>query len=217
MRSLVREGIPLRVLQMTFVAPATGDVSVRPRVLRAGKSATHLEAHVLGGQELSSIAVGVFGLGRPSRVNVVPRVQPVPVEEASRASRVKAPGIHFTQHFAMRWLRGAPPFAGSTDPTAVVEVGIDDDAPASIEHVIAIADAIPPIALSWLETPAPGSSVTWTLEMLRDDFDDLPLEGWVLHAELTAGRDGYTSQSAFVCAPDGSVTALSRQNMVVFG
>jgi hypothetical protein len=85
------------------------------------------------------------------------------------------------------------------------------------EHVIAIADAIPPIALSLLQAPTFGSSVTWALEMLRDTFDDLPLEGWVIHAELTAGRDGYTSQSAFVCAPDGSVAALSRQSMVVFG
>jgi acyl-CoA thioesterase len=85
------------------------------------------------------------------------------------------------------------------------------------EHVVAMADAIPPVALSLLETRAPGSSLMWTLEMLRDTFDDLPLDGWVLHAELTAARDGYTNQSVFVCAPDGNVVALSRQSMVVFG
>jgi len=217
MRSCVPPDVPLRVLQMTFVAPAAGDVSVQPRVLRAGKSATHIEARVSGGGELSAVAVGVFGRGRPSAVSVVPQVPPVPPDEARRARPVRAERINFTQHFTMRWLRGEPPFTGSRAPGAVVEVGIDDAGPTREEHVIAITDAIPPLALSWLDTPSFGSSVTWTLELLRDSFDGLPLEGWVLHAELTAGHDGYTNQSVAVCAPDGSVAALSRQCMVVFG
>ncbi len=42
---------------------------------------------------------------------------------------------------------------------------------------------------------APGSSVTWTLEMLTDRIDGLPLKGWRVHADLRAGHEGYTSQS----------------------
>jgi acyl-CoA thioesterase len=218
MRSCVAPDVPLRVLQMTFIAPApAGDATVRPLVLRAGKSATHVEARLFGGGELSGIAVGVFGRGRPSRVEVIPLAPaPSPVD-ASHAVPVAAPGINFTQHFAARWLRGEPPFSGSTLPQAIVEIGMKDTGVTGEEHVVAIADVIPPVALSLLETPAPGSSLTWTLELLRDTFDGLPLDGWVVHAELTAARDGYTNQSAFVCAPDGSVAALSRQSMVVFG
>jgi acyl-coenzyme A thioesterase PaaI-like protein len=218
MRSHVASDVPLRVLQMTFVAPApAGDVGVRTMILRAGKSATHLEARLLGGGGLSSIAVGVFGRGRPSRVVVVPHVSRVSQDDAPRARPVAAPGINFTQHFTAEWLRGDPPFSGSTVPRAVIQVGMKDAAATREEHVVAMADAIPPVALSLLETRAPGSSLMWTLEMLRDTFDDLPLDGWVLHAELTAARDGYTNQSVFVCAPDGNVVALSRQSMVVFG
>ncbi|MGO9835415.1 MAG: acyl-CoA thioesterase [Polyangiaceae bacterium] len=218
MRSCVAPEVPLRVLQMTFIAPAArGDLDVRPQMLRAGKSATHVEARVSSGGALASIAVGVFGRARPSHVEVVPRVAAVPPEEARRASPVAAPHINFTQHFKMRWLRGDPPFSGTSVPRAVIEVGLNDRGVTSTEHVIAIADAIPPLALSLLKAPAPGSTLTWTLEMLKDTFDDVPLDGWVHHAELTAGRDGYTNQSVFVCARDGSVAALSRQSMVVFG
>ena len=65
------------------------------------------------------------------------------------------------------------------------------------EHVIAIADAIPPLALSFLQAPAPSSTLTWTLELLKDRLDDLSFDGWVQHAELTAGRDGYTSPVSY--------------------
>ena len=218
MRSRVAPDVPLRVLQMTFVAPAAaGDLRAWPQVLRTGKSATHVETRLFAGDDLTTIALGVFGRGRPSGVHVVPHVAPVSTEEARRASPSRAPQINFTEHFTMRWLRGDPPFSGTESHSAVIEVGMKDTGKASVEHLIAIADAIPPVALSILRAPAPGSSVTWTLEMMRDSVDDLPLAGWVLHAELTAGRDGYTSQSVFVCSPDGGVVAVSRQSMVVFG
>jgi acyl-CoA thioesterase len=218
MRSRVAPEVPLRVLQVTFVAPAAaGHLKVRPQVLRAGKSATHVETRIFAGDDLTTIALGVFGKGRPSSVHVVPHVVPVPTEEARRANPARAPQINFAEHFTMRWLRGDPPFSGNATPSAVIEVGMKDTGATGVEHLIAIADAIPPVALSILRAPAPGSSVTWTLEMLRDSVGDLPLAGWVLHAELTAGRDGYTNQSVFVCSPDGDVVALSRQSMVVFG
>ena len=130
------------------------------------------------------------------------------------------PGVtpSFIQHFTMRWLSGTLPFTGSrVSPRATIEVGLDDAAPANEAHVVAIADAIPPLALSMLTEPAPGSSATWTLEMLTDRFDGLALAGWRLHAELRAGRDGYTRQYAMVCAPGGHAVALSQQVMTVFG
>ena len=109
------------------------------------------------------------------------------------------------------------PFTRSTLTHAVTEVGLKDTARTGEEHVVAIADAIPPIALSLLDSPVPGSSMTWTLEMICDRLDELPLTGWRLDAEVTAGRDGYTSQSVMVWGPGGVPVALSRQCMVIFG
>ena len=86
---------------------------------------------------------------------------------------------------------------------------------------MAVADAPPPIALSMLKAQVPGSSLTWTLEMLSEGGDaglaELPLAGWRLDLELVAAAAGYTSQSEIVWGPGGEPVALSRQCMVVFG
>ncbi len=83
-------------------------------------------------------------------------------------------------------------------------------------HLLAIADFVPPVALSWLPHVVPGSSLTWMIELLSENFAGQPLSGWRVETDMIAARDGYISQSTLVRAPDGSPIALSRQAMVVF-
>jgi acyl-CoA thioesterase len=217
MRELVPEETPLRVVQTTFVAPVpAGTVRVQARRLRTGKNVSHLEARLVDGDATLAIVVGVFGRGRPSRLRVLPerpRVEAAPSIDLVHVERVTP---NFAQHFAFRWLRGGLPFTSSTLRENVVEVSMRDDGPTSAEHVLAIADSIPPIALSFLDAPARGSSLTWTLEMLAESLKELPLSGFRLDAEIVAGRDGYTSQSVTVWGPSGEPVALSSQSMVVF-
>jgi acyl-CoA thioesterase len=218
MRALVPADVPLRILQITFVAPPGMEpVTVRARVLRAGKSAVHVEGYTYDGDQVLSVVTGVFGTRRPSKVDVLPK-QPSVTPDAPLGFRF-LPGVtpEFTRHFSMRWLVGGLPFTGAKLTHAVIEVGLKDAAKTGEEHVVAIADAIPPVAISLLDSPAPGSSMTWTLEMIRDRLDDLPLTGWRLDADLVAGRHGYTHQSVMVWGPGGELVAISRQCMVIFG
>jgi acyl-CoA thioesterase len=210
--------LPLRTLQATFIAPVSeGAVRARAHILRQGKSATHVEARLLGENETSAIVIGVFGSPRTSKAVRQP-VRP-PVESPAPIELTFIPGLFpaFTQHFKARWLRGSLPFSGQASHEQVVEVGVRDDAPITESHVVAIADFIPPVALSYLEAPAPGSTLTWMLEFLRNDVNGLGGDGWRVDAELVAARDGYTSQSVTLWAPDGRAVALSRQHMLVFG
>ena len=217
MRSRV-PAVPLRTLQGTFLAPVPGGaVTARARVLRTGKSATHVEARIVEGDTTLALLVGVFGAPRASSVSVQPR-QP-PVDGGKPIEFGYLPGVtpEFTQHFKVRWLRGLPPYTGDTQTDHVLEVGMRDDGAATEGHVLAIADFIPPVALSHLEAPAPGSTLTWMIEMLADRVDDLGLDRWRIDAQLAAARDGYTSQSVMVWGPGGEPVAMSRQSMVVFG
>ncbi|HVU05205.1 MAG TPA: thioesterase family protein [Polyangiaceae bacterium] len=217
MRALLPVETPLRVATTTFVAPVpAGRLTLQVRALRAGKSVTHLEAR-LGEDGNSAIVVGVFGSHRESAVSVVPRQEPVSRDSGITIPHVPGLSPKFTQHVRQHWLMGGLPFTGSSETRAVIEVDLKDAGPTGAEHVAGIADAIPPIALSHLRSPSPGSSVTWTLEFLRESFAELPLAGYRLDAELTAGAGGYTSQSVMVWGPDGKPAALSRQTMVVFG
>ena len=94
---------------------------------------------------------------------------------------------------------------------------MQDEGRATEGHVVAIADFIPPLALSHLRTPAFGSTLTWMMELLAERVDHLPLAGWRVDSQLVAARDGYTSQSVMVWGPGGEPVATSRQSMLVFG
>jgi hypothetical protein len=219
MRTVVPSELPLRVLHTTFVAPVTGSVEIEARVLRIGKGTTHAEARLAFDRQTTTIVIGVFGRGRPSKVELLPQLPGAPVEQKPvEFPFVRGISVAFAEHYRMRLLSGPLPFSGATRPPEwVVEVSSDDRGPANECQVVGIADAIPPLAFAMLTEPAPGSSVTWTLEMLTDRFDALPLAGWKVQAAVRAGHNGYTSQSVALFGPGGEAVALSHQSMVVFG
>ena len=103
----------------------------------------------------------------------------------------------------------AKPAVAASDPTKPVN--------ATDAHLIALADFVPPVGLSWMSKPTPGSSMTWMLEFLDQGFTRQPVNGWMVDSEMLAARDGYTSQSTTLWSPAGVPTMLSRQSMVVFG
>jgi acyl-coenzyme A thioesterase PaaI-like protein len=217
MRSLAPDA-PLRSLQVTFLAPVPGGpVRSRAQILRSGKNATHVEARIVEGDKTLAIMVGVFGLPRPSAVTVRPE-QPA-VTPVNPIVLPWIPGVTpaFTQHFKARWIAGGPPWTGVSQPESVIELAMRDSGNATESHVLAMADFIPPIALSYLKTPVPAASLNWMLEMLSEDVGSLPLEGWRVDAQMTAAHNGYVNQSLLLWGPGGSPVALGRQTMVVFG
>jgi acyl-coenzyme A thioesterase PaaI-like protein len=217
MRTLVPD-VPLRTLQGTFLAPVPeGTCTATARVLRTGKSATHVEARIVDGETTLALLVGVFGAARPSTVE---RVPPQPAVAGGKSLDFGyIPGVMpaFTQHFRVRFLRGGLPFTGAAQADTVLDASMRDTGPCTEGHVLAMADFIPPIALSWLKSPAPGSTLTWMIETFADRFDGLALEHWRVDAVMAFARDGYTSQSVTLWGPGGEPLATSHQSMVVFG
>ena len=217
MRTLVPPAMPLRTLQMTFIEPvAAGTVSAKARVLRAGKNTVHVEARLDDGGKLQATLIAVFGSARAS---VVRHDLPAAAAKAFDKPFRYTPGVtpSFMQQFDISLIDGAPPFANAQATRASYELSLRDPGPITEGHLLVIADFVPPVALSWMSKPSPGSSLTWMFEMLTEDFAKYPLAGWRADAQMIAARDGYTSQSTTLSAPDGTAIALSRQSMVVFG
>jgi acyl-CoA thioesterase len=218
MRDLVPGEIPLRSLQVAFVAPVTeGTVRMTASILRHGKNVIQVEARLMDGDAAACLVIGVFGAARESMLHVLPKQPTVEVMAAPHVLHYK-PGLlpAFTQHFEARWLQGDIPFSGSKKTKQVVEVGLKDEGVTDEAQAIAFADFIPPVALSMLDRPAPGSSLTWMLELFANSRE-LPLQSWRIDAELQAAQGGYTSQQVMLWGPNGEPIALSRQSMVVFG
>ena len=218
MRTVAPAHAPLRSLQVTFLAPVPGGaVRAVAKVLRSGKSTTHVEARIVDGDNTLALMVGIFGLARQSAVALAPQ-QPA-VTPGKTIELPWMPGVtpNFTQHFKARWLVGSPPYSGSTTPENVVDLGMRDSGPATEYHVVAMADFIPPIALSYLKAPVAAASLSWLLEMLPEDVGSFGLEGWRVDAVMTAAHGGYVNQSLTLWGPGGVPVALGRQTMMVFG
>jgi hypothetical protein len=219
LRTLVPSGIPLRVLQTTFVAPVpAGKVRVETRLLRQGKSVVHAEARLVNGGETACVVIGIFGAARASRAIAAPKRRP-PAAGSEAFDLPFLPGLSpsFAQHFQSRWLAGPLPFSRASEVLAFIETRLRDPSPMNEEVLVALADLPPPMAFAMLDERVAGSSLSWTLELLVTDLGRFPNAGNVLECELVAGGDGYTSQSVTVWAPTGEALALSRQSMVVFG
>ena len=217
MRSLAPDA-PLRSLQVTFLAPVPGGpVRARARILRSGKSATHVEARIVDGDNTLAFLVGVFGLPRTSAVTLRPQQPRVTPQKPIDMPWIPGVTPNFTQHFKARWIVGGPPYTGTEGPESVIELGLRDQGNATESHMVAMADFIPPIALSYLKTPVAAASLTWMLEPLAEDVTSLPLDGWRVDATMSAAHNGYVNQSLMLWGPGGVPVALGRQTMVIFG
>ena len=217
MRSLA-PAMPLRSLQVTFLAPVPGGpVRARARILRSGKNTAHVEAQIVEGDNALATMMGVFGRARPSSVSLRPQRRAVTPSSSIELPWIPGLTPNFTQHFKARWLVGGPPWSGIVGPESVIELGMRDAGNATESHVLAMADFIPPIALSYLKTPVPAASLNWMLELLAEDVGSLALDGWRVDAEMTAAHGGYINQSLVLWGPGGVPIALGRQTMVVFG
>lgn len=219
MRGLLTHDAPLRTLQTTFIAPVPGgDVRIAARVLRSGKSATHVEAQLFDGEQIACAVIGVFGVPRESALRLAPQ-WPSPANDPASARELRyVEGVTpaFTQYLDFRWASGGFPFRGAAEARTQIYVRLKDECAVEESQLIALADAIPSPGLSILNTRAAASSLTWTLELLGGAFDASADGWWLMDAEVTAARDGYLSQTATLWSPDHQPVALSRQSVVVF-
>lgn len=224
MRDLVPQDVPLRALQTTFIGPVPpGPLHIEARVLRSGKSVTHVEARIVDRGQVACLVVGIFGQSRQSTIELEPaRPQVPPAESAAYFKYMEGITPRFTRQVEMGWINGVSIFQGATEPRTRIYVGFRDEAfagPGALgeAQIIGYADIIPSPGLSLLKEPAMASSLTWTLELLTDDLGPARNGLWLMDTVVDSGRDGYLNQSATLWSPEGRAVALSRQSVVVFG
>jgi acyl-CoA thioesterase len=224
MRAKVPEGRPLRSLAVTFVGPLICEKPVRfeAEVLREGKAVSQVLGRAVQDGQVVTLAQGSFGASRESAVTVqaLPAPAMKPVEECQELPYVKGITPEFTRHLAMRWGLGGLPFSNNTSREMGGWVrlrGEVEELPVNEAHLLALVDAWPPAPLSHLRGPAPGSTLTWTIEFVQP-VPTLTTHQWCLYrAEIEHARDGYGHVAAALWTPSGELVALSRQTVTVFG
>mgnify|MGYP006175117917 CR=1 FL=1 len=89
-------------------------------------------------------------------------------------------------------------------------------APLTEAHILALVDAWPPALLPHLKRPAPGSTLTWTIEFVQPLLELSTLD-WCKYCVTTEhARDGYGHAAAALWSAEGKLIALSRQTVTIF-
>lgn len=201
---------PLRSAQIAFVGPLSGEVRATPTLLRRGKNSAFVGCDVTGSDGTGLRALFLFMTNRPSTiVHGDLGTQP---PSAPEAGVIDGNGIGpgFLQHFEFaaagvptigNWLRWARlKNRGALQPDV---------------ELVAIADALPPAAMSVAKQWGPISTTTWQPNVLastpatRDGW-------WLLGAELLHAADGNSSQNMTIWNRDGEAVATATQSVAVF-
>jgi acyl-CoA thioesterase len=221
MRRLVPADRELRGLDTTFVGPAlAGEVGIDAEVLRVGKAVTIARAKLWSDGKVAATLTGIYGAARATALSILPTVAvgvraALDLPDWSGADMAGAPS--FARHFGHRWAEGARPYAGSKLRTSKIYVRHKDPAPLTESHVVALIDSIPSAIVQLMSTPAPSSSLTWTLQFLRHDYNFAPEAWWRIDAEVDSAGSGYSCESCILIDPNGAPAAVARQMVAVFG
>ena len=215
---------PLRSLTVSFIGPATtGPAEVEAEVLRVGSNVTQCQATLRQGGEIVATALAAFGKHRESSITVTPS-HPMPELPAAESIEafpyVKDLTPEFYRFIELRQASGSLPFSGAATGELSGWSALRE-APEEFheEHLVVLADAWPPATIQMLSGFAPASSLTWTLELVAEiGPDTVPAESvFAYEASTDASRDGYAHTHAMMWRPDGSLLAISRQTITVFG
>jgi len=217
--SILDDELPLRSLQVTFVGPVPpGEITARAKILRKGRTAIQVQAEIFQGNKVNLSAIGIFGGSRESALRDIPvAAQPaVSLEEAQEIHFVPRMMPDFLQHFSVRAIDMVKLFSGAQHPHAS-NYSQHLDQQQSWEHLVALADIAPPVAMAALTKFAPASSMNWQLEMVQT-IEQLRDHRWFrVDTEMLAGIDGYYWQNTHFYDEDGRLAMLSRQCLAVFG
>ena len=199
---------PLRSAQIAFVGPLAGQVWATPALLRRGKNSAFISCDIASEAGVGLRTLFLFMSSRPSTIDYLDlkaphfpltdaRIDPVKVPQGFLLNFEMSPW-EMTDGSVRRWVR-----LRDRD-------GIDPEV-----ELVAIADALPPAAMTLAEKWGPVSSTTWQLNVITDDpaTDD---GWWLLEAKALHAGDGSSSQSMTIWNRNGEPVATATQSVALF-
>ncbi len=207
----------LRTVSSQLFRPTlAGAVEGHAKVIREGTNVRFVEVRLTqDGHDVAAVSL-VFVAPRAGSTAV--RTPPVwdgpDPESLNDLPYLEGIVPEFTQHVAMRWADGSPPFSGSD--VASFKGYCRGRVPfGDAEGVVAMLDVWPSPSLALLKGPAPASTVSWTAHVLGvpEDF-----EGWFAFAyDTVAGLDGFHTSVGQLHDPTGRLIGWTEQLVAVFG
>ncbi len=207
---------PLRTMQVNFIGPAIGELSIELNELRRGKNNVTIEAKL--DSELGAGTYGYFTFGRTrdtQRTLEYPHKDvSVPPESGElMVSPFNEPS--FLDNFERRIISGPAPLSGSDEPDVLLWTRhTDPSARTGLGPLLVLGDG-PPAALFAANQMQALSSMNWNINMLSHDLSTE--NGWWLMRTATRFvKDGYSSQLIQMWNSRGQRVMDAMQHQAVF-
>jgi acyl-CoA thioesterase len=219
-------GRRLRSASVAFVGPvAPGAVTLDGTVLRAGRSATQIQATLVQAGEPRAALLASFGDDRDSAI-AVDATQRSPAPEIAAPETIEprpyVPGVmaEFFAHFEMRYVGAALPMSGAAEPDFGGWMRFAEPPQRfGDRELVTLADAWPPAIAPMLEGPTAMSSLAWTFEPVGwppPGERDAPDAHWQYDVRTLAAGEGYAHTRARIWDAHGRLRALSGQTVAYF-
>lgn len=214
------EGLPnLRSALVNFTGPVTEAPTVKTEILRQGRNVSTVNARAMVAGKVAAQGTFSFGAAQDSHVT---RDCPAPEAGVPEETEPYIPTVaarvapKFAENFDFNLIEGHRPFEGAE--RGYVRAWIRHKDPASwgsIEGLICVADVIPPAVFPVCTQIGPNSSMTWICNVLTDDLTTR--DGWwMVETNLTAARDGYSSQVMRIWNTEGQLVVEGMQSVIIF-
>ena len=201
---------PLRSAQISFVGPVSGEVEIRPSLLRRGRSAVFVSSQLLSNGGLGLAATFLFASDRVSHVEHLPGSHS---ELPERGAPIHVPAeVAFAQNFELT--RAGGPTGGALI-RRWAKLKERSRLPGEVELLL-IADVLPAAAMKLFDRPPRISTMTWQLNLLTPSPSS-PGGWWLVSAEASVAQAGFSSQSMQVWNSDGRPVATALQTVALFG
>lgn len=187
------------------------------QLISAGKSVMQIQGQISQHDTIKTLATFCFGRQRNSQLTLLPEKQPS--DQVPLTSMPFMAGIvpNFIQHVNLKFSSKHLPFGGQGDGHIHGQMAFQQP-PAQLNDaaILALIDAWPPAVLPMLKSPAPASTITWSIEFIQPSpalhaNDFLRYDCQVIQAE-----QGYAHTEGKIFHPNGQLIALSRQLVGIY-
>lgn len=204
---------PLQSAQVAFTGPLAGEVAVRARMLRRGRSTAFVQTEIESEAGIGHSGTFVFMTPRESHVRYegLPRPDFPPIPDDAQAR--SGPLEYFTgklQYPDKRLTLGQDnPYLGNWHRI------IDRDGLDPLAQILCIGDALPPSSMGLMKEKGMVSSLNWQINIL----DNKPQTGdgwWFVDSRTHHALNGASSQYMSVWNSDRKPVMTGMQSVAIY-
>lgn len=224
-RQQIDDSRPLRSLSVSFCGAtlANTDFQIHTQLLSEGKSVSQINGQITQNDKVVTQITACYGIERESEIDIQAPAQHLPeLGTGQRMSYISGLTPEFVQHIDYEYTQGQFPFSNSQHNELAGWMRFNEAGKQFSEsHLVALIDSWPPVVLQKLKKLAPAATVTWNLEIVQPMSllkEPLTAGEWLYYeAEIKQAHHGYVHTEAKVYSPDGTLIALSRQLVTIYG